>query len=101
MQKTISETAVRIAKAGAAKMIGKYTFHLFPYSTVAGTIKKYDGTTYKLNTHTGMCGCPFHAKEGYCKHLEFVKAELEWEAHHEAEYEAKEAARGELESLRY
>ncbi len=88
MTKTISETAVRIAKAGAAKMFGKYEFKAFPHSKVAGNIKKIeDGTTYKINLHTGMCACPFHKTEGYCKHLEFLKDDLAWEAARVSEWE--------------
>ena len=91
MQKTISETAVRIAKAGAAKMGGKYTFKPFPFSSVAGVVTKLeDGTSYKVNTQTGTCSCPFHRKEGYCKHVEWLKAELEWEASQEAEFTARD-----------
>ena len=69
-------------------MAGKYTFQPFPYSAVAGEVTKLeDGTTYKVNTHTGTCSCPFHAKEGYCKHIEWVNDELAYEAAVEARAE--------------
>lgn len=81
MTKTISEQTKRIAKAGAAKMTAQgYTYKLFPFSTVAGAVKKADGTTYKVNTHTVTCGCPFHKDNGYCKHLEWLSDELAYEA---------------------
>lgn len=89
MTKTISETAVRIAKAGAVKMAGKYTFKPFPFTQVAGVVTKLeDGTRYKVNTYTGTCSCPFHLKEGYCKHLDWLKDELAWEAARITEWEA-------------
>ncbi len=91
MAKTITMTATKIAEAGAAKMSGQgYTFKLFPMSKVAGHVVKADGTRYKVNLHTGKCSCPFHKDNATCKHLVWLKAELEWEASHEAEFTARD-----------
>ncbi len=89
--------ATRIAEAGARKMTREgYTFKLFPMSRVAGAVIKADGTTYKVNTYTGTCSCPFRAENPTCKHVVWLKDELAWQADAErraAEWEAEQQDR--------
>ncbi len=81
----------RIAKAGAAKMAGKYTFQ--PEGEDFYRITKVEtGENYLVNPTDdeilGICTCPFARANKVCKHQIFIREELAWEEARIAQYEA-------------
>ena len=83
MKATTKNQAERIAKAGAAKMTGQgYRIQRSRFTPGSFCVIKADGSNNLADTARTYCSCAFFAENkefGTCKHLEFARAEDEFE----------------------
>ena len=103
MKATTKMQAERMAKAGAAQMAG-YTFAPYQGHTYTVTKAGQEEMPYYTSVEANACTCEFfrqNAEFGTCKHLEWLKGELEAEAWWAATAEEAEFARYELADAKF